>query len=281
MGECHAWSPLYTPPVSVRTARLLAVPFVVLAFVLRLAEVLWFRPLLWRLDSFSLHAALGLAAIGAALAGPLGAYFLLTRRVRSQPATWHLDPGARSFSVGPSHATGYRAVFIGWAAAGLILVERVPFQEHMRIADEVAPSALTVPLAVLALLLAIAFIMADRRSVTLDEDGVTLQGWLRRARIRWVDPMPWQLTVHARRGSSKLIIEQSRTSTSGSAQPRWIRIPAQWMHIEPGFLAFTLSYYIGAPGSRHGIGTEAELKTLIAAHHGVTSSANQVHHSAG
>jgi len=61
---------------------------------------------------------------------------LLTRSARSRPRTWQLDVGKRCFTALPSpYITGPWAVVMGWMCGGIVPTERVPDQEHMRIAQ--------------------------------------------------------------------------------------------------------------------------------------------------
>lgn len=255
--------------MSARTARLLAVPFAVLAFALRLAEALWLRPLAWRTGASGL--GIDLAILAASLIVPLGGYLLLTRRARKRQASWRLDPDARRLFAGPTPYGMAASVWGGWGAAGVVPVERVPNEDRARIADSVLPGPVAIPLALLLLLLVVVVPLLTRPTMALDREGITVRGWIRCTRLLWADLAQAQVVVPAEEKQRKVIIRLPQTAV-GSGQTR-VRIPADRLHIDPGFLAFSIRHFLTAPEQRSSIGSAAGLDVLTAAYRGAGSAA--------
>jgi hypothetical protein len=250
--------------MSARVAMLLAMPFVVLAFGLRLGEKLWLEPLTWRLHHFvpELLTSLGLLAASAAV--PIGGYLLLTRSARKRPRTWHLDIRKGRFTAPASPCvTGPWAVATGWACGGIVLTERVPDQEHMRVAQLGVATTISIALAaatlITILLLPLLIVVVNRPLLSLDPDGMTLQSLGRRTRLRWEELLPGGPPRPSKPNPAALVLYQRQTA-SADGQPR--PLPARWLHIDTAFLADTIRRYADSPDHRAGIGTAEELTAL-------------------
>ncbi|BEL03494.1 hypothetical protein Q0Z83_016850 [Actinoplanes sichuanensis] len=226
--------------MSARAARLSAVPFVLLAFVLRFVESLWLQPLTWRFES---DAAGFLAAIlmwTTTLGVPLGIFLLVTRKARKRPVAWDIGATGRRFTAEPAVAgTGVRAVFIGWLAGGLVPTERVPGEERKRIAELGSFTTVMTVLAVVFLLVAIWLVVGRWPWLALDREAVTFRRVFRTTRTPW-DDLPADLVD--------------------------LKIPGPGLHIDPRFLGFSIHTYQHEPARREEIGTEAEATRLALAH---------------
>ncbi|UQU66846.1 hypothetical protein COUCH_11495 [Couchioplanes caeruleus] len=192
--------------MSARVAMLLAAPFVLVAFAMRLGVALWLQPFTWRVDSFilGLLAFLGLLAISVGI--PLAGYLQLTRAARQSPRGWRCDVQHRRFAAGPSPvSTGPWAIVLGWMAGGVFPTERVPNEEHMRIAQLGFMTPVWIGLAVGLLLLAELGLLMGRPRLSLDAEGITVQR-LRNVRIRWDELLPGGPPPPAERNPRTLVV---------------------------------------------------------------------------
>jgi hypothetical protein len=252
--------------MSTRIATLLAAPFVVLAFGLRLSQTLWLQPLTWQIHPFVLGLLTDVGSVVASVAVPIGGYLLLTRSTRSRPRTWQLDPGDRSFTAMASpYGTGPGVIIGGWICGGVILTERVPNQEHMRIAQLGIGTTISIVVAALlmttTLLSLVLGAVLNRTHLSLDADGMTLQRLCRRTRVRWNDRLPGGPPRPRRPNPMVLVLYQQQAAPAdGPARP--LRLPAQQLHIDTTFLADTIRRYADNPDYRANIGTADELTTL-------------------
>lgn len=221
--------------MSARAARLLAVPFALLAFVLRIYEALWLEPLTWGIEPSAAGVLAALGLVLGALAVPLLTYRRLTRAAREIPSAWRIDTEGRRFFVEPAPVwKGSFAIMLAWLAPGAIPMERVPHEEQRRIAEFGAYTTAGEILAVLLLLLALVMLLVNRPSLALDADGVTVQWYLRRTGVRWADTPA-------------------------------LRIPGRGLAITSRFLAFSIDTYRDDPEARNRIGTIGEADRLESA----------------
>jgi hypothetical protein len=252
--------------MSPRVAILLAAPFSVLAFVLGLGGKLWLEPLTWSIDPPALGLLAGLGVIVGSGAVPLGGYMLLTRSARRRPRTWQLDISQRRFVALPSpYYTGPSAVVGGWLCGGIVPTERVPDQEHMRIAQLgiETPIFIGVAAALMIMTLATLVLLAvpNRPLLSLDADGMTLQRLGRRVRLPWDELLPGGPPRPSTRNPAVLDLYQ-RKAVPAEGPPRRRRLAARRLHIDTTFLADTIRCYADNPDRRPGIGTADELTTL-------------------
>ncbi|WP_433789164.1 hypothetical protein [Actinoplanes sp. CA-252034] len=222
--------------MSARAARLLAVPFVLVACALRLVSSLWVEPFTWNVEPFALGLLAILSLLGGSLGLPLSGYLLLTGQARKRPAAWQADAGARRFVAGPSPSwAGSSAVVLGWMAGGLLPTERVPGEDRKRIAELGLFTQAAVVLAVAALLFAIWLVLGRWPWLALDRDGVTISKIVGERRIPWADLPPE-------------------------------KVRERGLHIDPAFLSFTFRAYREDPSARAAIGTRAEAERLESAY---------------
>jgi len=249
--------------MSARAALLLAVPFAVLGFGLRLGETLWLQPLTWRIQPFvpsGLILGLGLGLIAASAVVPLSGYFLLTRSARRRPRTWHIDLARRRFAVNASpHSKGPWTVTMGWVCGGLVLTERVPSQDRMRIAQLGAATTISIVVAAASMIMLVLLVVVNRPLLSLDPDGITVQRLGRQIRLRWDELLPAGPPRPAERNPKVLVLYQAAPAGS---PPRPSRLPARRLHIDTAFLADTIRHYADNPHRRADIGTADELTAL-------------------
>src|SRR3954468_9524982 len=164
--------------MSTRVALLLAAPFAVLAFVLRLGGRLWLEPFTWNIGSAVLGLLAFLGLLVGSVAVPVSGYLLLTRSARRRPKTWHLDAGKRRFTAPVSpYGPGPWAVVAGWLGGGSVPTERVPNQDHLRVARlGVMTSIIIVTAASIMIITLLCLILLAARStpiLSLDSEGMT------------------------------------------------------------------------------------------------------------
>jgi hypothetical protein len=251
--------------MSTRVAVLLAAPFAVLAFVLRLGERLWLEPFTWNIRS----VVLGLLAFLGLLVGcgavPLGGYLLLTRSVRRRPKTWHLDAGKRRFAVPVSpYGPGPWAIVVGWLGAGAVPTERVPNEDYVRIAGlgmRTSFSFVVAAAPMIFILLCLVLLAAPSTPIlSLNSEGMTLRGLWRKTRLRWDELVPGGPPRPSKSNPAVLDLYQYKVGPAGP--PRRRRLDARRLHIDTAFLADTIRCYADNPARRAGIGTAEELTAL-------------------
>ncbi|WP_412736731.1 hypothetical protein [Krasilnikovia sp. MM14-A1259] len=248
--------------MTVRAAHRIAVPFVLMAFGLRLLADFWAFPLALRLDpaSLSLGALMGAQVVAVVI--PLGGYWWCTRRVWRRPPTWRVDADRRHFVADLSpRLGGPQAVVIGWASAALVPRERVPDTDRMRIADLGAVTDVGIALAVVALAAGIAMALANRPRLMLDPRGVVLQGLVRSRGFRWDELVPGGPALPATPNPREITLYRQPPADA----PLWFlpwRLPAYPLHVDPAFLAHTLRRYLDHPECRDRVGTAEELAAL-------------------
>jgi hypothetical protein len=252
--------------MSTRVAVLLAAPFVVLAFVLRLGGTLWLQEFTWNIPSTVLSLLAFLGLVGGSAAVPIGGYLLLTQSARRRPKTWHLDASKRRFTAPVSpYGPGPWAIVTGWLAGGTVPTERVPNQDHMRIARlGVMTSILIVTAAaiiIITLLCLVLLAVPSAPALSLDSEGMTLRGLWRRTRLRWDELVPGGPPRPSKDNPAVLLLYE-QTSLPAGRPPRRRRLDARRLHIDTGFLADTIRCYAGNPDRRAGIGTAEELTAL-------------------
>jgi hypothetical protein len=252
--------------MSTRVAVLLAAPFAALAFVLRLGERLWVEPFTWKTHSALLGLIAFLGLVGGSAAVPVGGYLLLTRSARRRPKTWHLDAGKRRFTAPVSpYGPGPRAVVAGWIGGGTVLTERVPNQDHMRIARlgvMTSISIVTAAAIVIITMLCLVLLAAPSTPIlSLDSEGMTLRGLWRRTRLRWDELVPGGPPRLSTISPAVLVLYQQKSVPAGRP-PRRRRLDPRRLHIDTAFLADTIRCYAVNPDRRAGIGTAEELTAL-------------------
>ncbi|MEH1059043.1 PH domain-containing protein [Micromonospora sp. CPCC 206171] len=246
-----------------RTARLLALPFALAAFLLRIGVEFWLKPLTWRIDSTAV-ALLGWAAgtAGSVLV-PVAGYLLLTRAVRRRPATFQVDPAGPRFTAPAAPAwAGPWSILTSWLAGGLLITERVPGEDRVRFFESGEALVWNV-LAVLAVLLVVGLVLSDERPrLTLDEAGITVRGLVRGRTLRWGRLLVGGPPGPAGKGRAELVLAERPATPDRPPVPRSLRIGP--VHVDRDFLAGSVRHYVAHPERRSAIGTAAELASLRA-----------------
>ncbi|BBH68758.1 hypothetical protein ACTI_54430 [Actinoplanes sp. OR16] len=252
--------------MSTRIAVLFAAPFAMLAFVLRVGEKLWLEPFTWNTPSALLGLLAFLGLVGGSAAVPVGGYWLLTQSARRRPKTWHLAAGKRRFTAPVSpYGPGPWAIVAGWLAGGTVPIERVPNQDHMRIAQlGVRTSILIVTAAaimIIALLCLVLLAAPSAPILSLDSEGMTLRGLWRQTRLRWHELVPGGPPRPSTNNPAVLVLYQQKAGPA-AGPPRRRRLDARRLHVDTTFLADTIRCYVDNPHRRAGIGTAEELTAL-------------------
>ncbi|PWU46265.1 hypothetical protein DLE60_16645 [Micromonospora globispora] len=248
--------------MSVNLARVLALPFGLLAFALRLAAMFWVMPLTWHTRSADAGLLVWLTALAASALAPVGLYLLLTRPVPRRPASFQLDDRHGGFVAPASpHELGPLVIVVLWVAPGSMVTERVPNGDGLRFAQ--FDYATLVSAAVVALLFvpAVVLLLVNRPRLALDPDGITVQRMTSRRRIGWNELAPGGPPPPTARKARYLTLYRTTGPTPGR-YPRPEQLPVGWLHADPAFLANTIRHYVEQPAQRHNIGTEHELARL-------------------
>jgi hypothetical protein len=153
----------------------------------------------------------------------------------------------------------------GWLAGGTIPTERVPDQDHMRIARlGVMTSIIVVTAAavmIIALLCLVLLAAPSTPILSLDSEGMTLRGLWRRTRLRWDELVPGGPPRPDTDNPAVLVLYRQKAGPA-AGPPRRRRLDARRVHIDTAFLADTIRCYADNPDRRAGIGTAEELTAL-------------------
>lgn len=245
----------------VNRIRLLALPFGLLAFALRLAAAFWVMPLTWQVHPTLGGLPIWLAALAASLGVPVGLHHLsVLRSVPRRPASFRLDGGAFVAPAAP-HDIGTTAVIVLWIAAGAVWTERAPGGDRMRLAEFDEAALISILIVGVLSALAVVLLLVDRPWVALSPDGVTVQRLTSRRFIGWSELAPGGPPPPPGRRPRTLWLYRTNGSTLGG-RPRPYVLPVGTLQVDPAFLAHTIRHYVEQPGQRPGIGTEAELARL-------------------
>ncbi|RZU49486.1 hypothetical protein EV385_1236 [Krasilnikovia cinnamomea] len=248
--------------MSARAARLIAVPFALMTFALRVVADFWVDPLALPLRPWPVSLAATVAAGLAAGLLPLGGYWLCTRHAWRRPAAWHADANRGRFvaDLTPRWA-GPQAVLIAWFSGGLVPDERVPGTDRVRIADLGVVTDVWIVLAAIALVAGVAVVLAGRPRLTLDPGGVMLQSLVTRRRFGWNDLVPGMPPPPAKPSPRVVTLYRRPPDASHGPFLPW-RLPADRLHVDPAFLALSLRRYLDHPEHRQAIGTAEEIAAL-------------------
>jgi uncharacterized membrane protein YbhN (UPF0104 family) len=242
--------------VTARQARLIAIPFMLLSFALRLADAFWLRPLAWRLDPVTGWFAVSFGTFIAAVLVPLGAYWLICRSALRRPSTWRVEEG-RFVTHASAITTGRFGIVVGWIFAGLVDTERVAGTDRVRLSPLDGFTAVTLAVAVVLLLLTVLVLISDRPRLTLSADGFTLLTPIGGRSARWDELVPDHRGAPT--GRRVAVIDAVRQTPSGA---RKVRLPTARLDIDPAFLAHTIRFYVDVPATRIRIGTDEGLREL-------------------
>ncbi|MGW5668649.1 hypothetical protein [Micromonospora sp. NPDC003776] len=246
--------------MSVNRIRLLALPFGLLAFALRLAATFWVTPLTWQVRPTLVGLPIWLAALAASLGVPVALYHLsVLRAVPRRPASFRLDRGTFLAPAGPD--LGGTAIIVLWIAGGAVLTERVPGGDRMRLAEFDEAALISVLTVVVLSALAVVLLLVDRPWVALSPDGITVQRLASRRFIGWHELAPGGPPPPPGRRPRNLWLYRTNGPTLGG-RPRPDLLPVGRLQVDPAFLANTIRRYVEQPGRRSDIGTEAELARL-------------------
>ncbi len=158
---------------------------------------------------------------------------------------------------------GPYAVVLGWLAGGLIVTERVPNEDRMRLAESGGALVLSVVGPVIILGLLTVLLLLNRPRLTLDSDAITMQGFWKRTSIGWDRLMPGAPMTPGKGNATSLALYETATSPTANLVPH--TLPTGRLHVDAVFLANTIRYYVDQPGHRPAIGTAAELDRLRSA----------------
>ena len=251
----------YAALMSLIAARFAAASIGVLAFVGHLLVTFSVQPLTWRIEPPALGLAVGLVALVMSAAVPLMLYLWVLAPLRLRPASLSVDAaGSRFVAPVSPYAQGWLAVTLMWIGAGLVMTERVPNGDAMRVAHLPAAIPASLTAVTLAVGLAAGVLFANRPCVIMAPAGLTIRRLRQRSEINWDELAPGGPLPPTGRGTKQMTLY--RKPPRPGTVPRAEKIPISWLQVSPGFLAVVIRHYAEQPAQRSGIGTQAELDRL-------------------
>ncbi|WP_344615927.1 PH domain-containing protein [Dactylosporangium salmoneum] len=236
--------------------RVTATLFAVTTLVAVVVNKFVVQPLLWRIEPVAVGFSIGVLVLIAVCAGPPVWYVWVTRALRRRPATFGLAPDGAAFVVAESVVPrGLTGILLMFGAGSMLLTERVPDTDRVRLAQlgwaTTASLAVAVALAVIALVV----IWLPGPSLVLTPDGISVRYPLRRRELRWDELLPggpppvsrWYLTLMYR---------------SPDGRPKRLNVAVFSFDVDPVFLATVVRHYNERPEDRGGVGTPGELERL-------------------
>ncbi|MEU8333319.1 hypothetical protein [Micromonospora sp. NPDC048839] len=245
--------------MSLRAARLLVWPFAVAAFALRVCAELWFKPLTWQIDPKGVAFLAWLAVLSGTLLVPWVGYRLMTRSNRG-PATWQVDAERNRF-VAPASPRwmGTSSMLLGWFAAAFVQTERIAGEDRAQLVQTTGMLALAIAVPAVVLGGIALTLLLNRPLLTLDRDGITAQGFVRRTFLPWDRLAPGGPPPPTRKAAS---IPLMQVHPVPGKPPYPYPLAAGRLHVDPGLLANTIRQYVEHPEHRTAIGTPRELNRL-------------------
>ena len=252
---------LYPAVMSPAATRIAAVVIAFVAFLLHLLVTFWIQPLTWHIRPPGAGLLVGFGALLVSGAIPVLSYLVLAPPQRTRPASLRVDARHRRF-VAPTSARfpGFSAIVMTWLGAGLIVTERVPNGDRVRVAE--IPFALPVSVTSVTLAVAIAatVLFINRPSVSLDATGLTINSFVRRTAIAWSDLAPGGPPPPAVPNPTSIRLYLNGPAANGPLLAKYL--PAGRLYVDPAFLSATIRGYVQRPEHRPAIGTEPELTRL-------------------
>jgi hypothetical protein len=188
-------------------------------------------------------------------------YIWVLAPLRRRPASLAVDAaGSRFVAPASPYYQGWLAVTLMWIGAGLVMTERVPNGDHMRVAQLPGAIPASVTAVTLTVGLAAVLLVGNRPRVILEPAGLTIRRLRRRSEINWDELAPGGPLPPTRRGTSQITLYR-KPPRPGTVPPAE-KMPIGWLQVSPEFLTAVIRHYVEQPEQRNGIGTEAELDRL-------------------
>lgn len=230
--------------LSPTAVRWLAVPLGLTAFAGRLALTLWWEPRTYRWSFGPGMAALG-AAAAVGIAVVFGLFALLAGGKKPAALAWH---GGEACVPPSPYFAGSQAILWMWLAGGMVMTERVPHADAMRIdRDDGAPVMSGIAVS-LFFGVAAAILLIHRPRLEFDADGLTIR------RLRTVQRLEWDRLAHGgplppRKRQRYLRLYLNEPPILGSYPPS-VDIRLARLHVDPAFLGETIQRYVEHPEER-------------------------------
>jgi hypothetical protein len=192
----------------------------------------------------------------------LGIYALISR---SHPRQQEFTVGERVFTAPPSAImAGSQAIVCMFFAGGVVVTERVPNGDSMRLAE--FGSAWIVSLIVVSIFVAIAVAMlvVQRPQLSLDPEGLTIRRLRRSARLAWEELAPGGPLPPKKKRQAFLQLYRKPPPNYPNYVPTEA-VPIGWLNIDPTYVAAAIRHYAEHPEDRAAVGTAAELNRLKSA----------------
>jgi hypothetical protein len=236
--------------MSAAALRWCAVPLGLLAFALRLANTLWWEPYTWRFSP--IVGTLLSVGVLIVLVGILFGVFALLSRGYRPPAAFGV--GESGFTVSPSVIfTSAQAIMWMFFGGGLIVTERVPNGNTMRLAEFSSGRVVSLLAVGVFVAVAAAFLVVRRPQLLLDSEGLTIRRLWSNTRLPWDELAPGGPLPPAKKQRQLQLFRKPPPN-----YPNYVpaeAIPVGRLDIDPAFLATAIRHYVEHPESRAAIGT--------------------------
>jgi hypothetical protein len=246
--------------MSLRSARLLALPLCAVAAGFKVAIMLWLTPLSWRLPDLIVGQLAQLSGLLLSVALPLAVYRLLTRSVPRRQPTWQVDPARRALVAPASAVVAGTEAIIGVWLGTVLPAYRVAGTDRIGLRHGGVYLLLCVAVGVILLAVFVPPLFTGRPCLVLDAGGLTVRRLSRTRTVRW-EALVAGYPEPPEKWGYRLTLTAYEVSATGSRIP--LRLPAGKLEIDPAFLAVTIRRCIAAPETRTEIGTIPGLRHLI------------------
>jgi hypothetical protein len=246
--------------MSLRSARLLALPLCALAVGSKVAIMLWLIPLSWRLPDLVAGQLAQVSGLLLSVALPLAVYRLLTRNVPRRQPTWQVDGRAGRWSAPASAVVAGTEAIIGVWVGTVLPTYRVAGTDQIRLRHGGVYLLLCVAIGLVFLARAVPPLFTGRPRLVLDATGITVHRLSRTRTVRW-DALAAGYPEPPGKGGYHLSLTAYEVNATGSRIP--LLLPAGKLEIDPALLAVTIRRCIAVPKTRTEIGTIPGLRHLI------------------
>lgn len=227
------------------TLRRLALVLGLFAFAGRVAYTFWLQPLSWSLNTFT-WLQLFVASYVLSAAIPVTIFTLVTPLA----AAAQLERRGTALVAPPSpNLVGLAVICLGFFGGGLIVAERVPDADAMRVAHFDWAWPITLVSIGLTRATALALVLIQRPRIEFTADALTIRRLWRVIRLEWDRLAPGGPLPPKSRSDRHMLLYLADPPLPGR-YPTSVAIAFGWLYVDPKFIADTIRRYAEHPEER-------------------------------